>query len=74
MARVARKLPTSRNAAKKQQPPQISVAVTPEFKAAAIAYCTRNKLTLSSLAAQAIAEKIGGRIRDKVSRRQGSGR
>jgi len=73
MARVARKNVPSRKAAKpvaKTSPPQISAAVRPEFKAAVEAYCARNKLTLSSLVIQSITEKIGGRIKDSVSRRR----
>lgn len=49
--------------------PSMAAIVTPEFQSAAKNYARKNGLTISGLVVVAVAEKIGGRIKDGVARR-----
>jgi len=57
---------------KKQAPvraPSMAAIVTPEFHSAAQKYARKNGLTISGLVVSAVAEKIGGKVKDGVARR-----
>jgi len=67
MARAAKKAPARRASSLN---PQITAAVTPEFKQAVDSYAARNGLNVSQVLVSAVSAVIGGRIKDGMARRQ----